>query len=803
MLGIEPKYVSYRASWGLLLGLSVLACGDDDSAGAASDDRDAGGRAPVEETATDAGESDAGQTDIETDEETDSGTTDVSEPEATDIELEAGVDASTPVPTLDAGVDAAVGPDAEADSGPAAPQAQQVVDLAELSGSGGFRRVFGTPEGNGQLGVPVAASRDIDGDGLVDAAMTSFLASPLDRAGAGQVYVLFGDGTINGDIDLEEPRDDVLMVYGAGNYEGAGSEVWIDDVTGDGIGDLLVCRQNYRASDPDRIGAGALSIIVGGPHLRDQLEAGQPIDLATPPDTVPIVTFVGGEELGRFGIWVRTGDATGDGIADLVVGADQETIGDEVFRGASYLIRGGSHLSQSLNVDMADYGVTPLEGHLAKMTPPAGESERYHFGATVTIADLDRNGRGEVLSAAALTRSGAAYPAEDAPSGSAESQGGAPGGRVYIAWDDNFVGDAWPDGFAFDITAAPGTVTALMSMAVDDRANRALGEELLGGGDYDGDGRLDLFVGDMTAIPANGRANGGIGFVIFDAARLRGVEAFTPLEPDSDIEVTLLLGPSAGSITADTVHHGDFDADGIFDLAVAAPNASPDRRIQAGIVYVLWGNTARWPAVIDFAELPPSSAVQVTELWGVRGAMGADGGDMLAYSADVADLDGDGFVDLIMNEMGGNGVSSAAIDAGNMVMLSGALLASTRPDCAGYIGGGATIDACGTCAGGSSGVDSTPNCVQFRRDVQPVLLGECSQCHGNSGGLSVFSYDLLMQGTSDNGPVIIAGDPESSTLLHKIRRQPPFGDPMPPEYELPSEQVDVLKKWIEEGARDN
>jgi hypothetical protein len=678
----------------------------------------------------------------------------------------------------------------------------QELDLGELDGEEGFRRIYGPPEGNGSLGVPVAGSKDLDGDGEIDFAFASFQASPLDRAGTGQVAILFGDGAISGDIDLAEDRDDVLMVYGDGPSEGTGSEVWMDDVTGDGIGDLLIARQNYRAADPDRIGAGALTILVGGAALRAQLVAGEPIDLRTPPAGLTVVTFVGGEELGRFGIWMRTGDVTGEGVADIVVGADQESLPDEDRRGAMYVIRGGSHLAVSRVIDLGEFGATELVGHIAKVTPPLGESAGYHFGATVTIADLDRNGRGEVLGAAALIRSGASYRADGAPAGSAEYQGGAPGGRVYIAWDDNFPAGTWPAGYTFDVSQSPGAVTALLSGSVDELSNRRLGEELLGGADYDGDGRPDLFVGDMTGLPAGGRGNGGMGFVVYDAGALRGVPSVVLLDP-GDVPVAVIQGPSAGGITADTATHGDFDGDGIADLAIASPNVSPAGRVQAGAVHILWGNPTRWPARVDLANKPLSTEIQITDVWGALGANGSDGGDMLAYSADAGDVDGDGLDDLILNEMGGNGTSVDAIDAGNLLIVSGALASAGRPDCSGVLSGDARIDSCGRCAGGGTTLQPDQGCVQFGREIQPLLLGECGQCHGNSGSLSMFSHELLMLGTSDHGPVVIPGAPERSLLVLKLRDEASFGDPMPPDYRLSSELVDLVARWVAEGARDN
>lgn len=81
---------------------------------------------------------------------------------------------------------------------------------------------------------------------------------------------------------------------------------------------------------------GALSIIVGGPELTTQAASLVPIDLLSPPVAITITTVLGADQYSRPGIWARTGDGTGDGIADILIGDDQENSGGKADSGAGY-----------------------------------------------------------------------------------------------------------------------------------------------------------------------------------------------------------------------------------------------------------------------------------------------------------------------------------------------------------------------------------------------------------------------------------------------------------------------------------
>ncbi len=512
----------------------------------------------------------------------------------------------------------------------------------------------------------MAGGKDVDGDGEVDVAFAAMLASPSGRTRAGEVYLVFGDGLRSGVLDTGTSDARILHIVGAAPYENAGSEIWIEDVTGDGIADLLIARQNFTP-DAARSGAGALSIVKGGGELTTLAASFGVIDLASPPMGITVTTLVGAESHGRLGIWVRTGDVTGDGIADVLIGADQENSAGEADSGAVYLVRGGAHLATGASIDLADFGSTALVGHLARITPPPGSTE-YHFGATCQIADLDANGRSEIIVAAALNRAGATLAAGPGEGAFAHGTGGAHDGAIYIAWDDNFLGNPWDPGFAFSISAAPGST----SIVAGGRRNISFGEEILGGLDFDNDGFADLFVGDIVgdASANQNRRNSGSGHILYRAESLRNAPPFDLDNPPAGLRQTTFIGPSAGDIASDTALQGDFDGDGFPDLAFSSPHGSPVGRAEAGIIHIAHGQSGPFPTRVDLraGNNPDPSTIRISEVHGVKS------GDVLCYSAASGDYDGDGIEDLIVNEMLGDGLAPGSNNVGNLIVVSGTLI---------------------------------------------------------------------------------------------------------------------------------
>ncbi|MCA9042210.1 MAG: PSD1 domain-containing protein, partial [Planctomycetaceae bacterium] len=92
--------------------------------------------------------------------------------------------------------------------------------------------------------------------------------------------------------------------------------------------------------------------------------------------------------------------------------------------------------------------------------------------------------------------------------------------------------------------------------------------------------------------------------------------------------------------------------------------------------------------------------------------------------------------------------------------------------------------------------------VEFERDIAPILLTRCVECHNDtdaSGGLNLTSSATLKAG-SDSGEVLSPSHLEESYLWERVAD----GD-MPPEKQgkpqpLPDSEKALLKRWIESGA---
>jgi Protein of unknown function (DUF1553)/Protein of unknown function (DUF1549)/Planctomycete cytochrome C/F5/8 type C domain len=97
--------------------------------------------------------------------------------------------------------------------------------------------------------------------------------------------------------------------------------------------------------------------------------------------------------------------------------------------------------------------------------------------------------------------------------------------------------------------------------------------------------------------------------------------------------------------------------------------------------------------------------------------------------------------------------------------------------------------------------------VDFNRDIRPILSNRCYACHGPDdakieAGLRLDNLAAASKPSDSGATAIVPGSPESSELLRRVMSRD-LDDRMPPPRMgegLSSLEIDLLKRWIEQGA---
>lgn len=100
--------------------------------------------------------------------------------------------------------------------------------------------------------------------------------------------------------------------------------------------------------------------------------------------------------------------------------------------------------------------------------------------------------------------------------------------------------------------------------------------------------------------------------------------------------------------------------------------------------------------------------------------------------------------------------------------------------------------------------------VSFKNDVSPILHDYCLNCHEPKGkgyetsGLDMRTYKSLMKGTK-HGSVIKSGDSFTSIFIQVIDGRVHDSIKMPYGMAggLSKEKIGVLKRWVDQGAKNN
>ncbi len=468
-------------------------------------------------------------------------------------------------------------------------------------------RVLGE-DGSGFLGFSVAGG-DVNGDGIDDLIMGVYGASPPGRAGAGITYIVYGDSNpLPTPMDLAGGVAD-MVILGAASSDQSGRSVAAGDVNGDGFEDIIVGA--HSSDDGAVLDAGKVYVIYGSATLPNTL------DLLSQPTELTLVGSAASDFLGGA---VATGDINGDGFADIIAGARKADAPASRFdAGKVYVIYGDPTIITPATLSMSVQADKNIE--------IIGAVLNDNLGNAVAAGDIDGDAADDVIVAA--------YWAD--PNGSLS-------GEAYVLYGDPAATPSSYQQFDLITKPAPGVGVHIQGAAILDKAGEAVAA-----GDVNGDGFDDVIIGTTGADPG-GLSNAGEVYVLyggtlsttenlpgaadvriqgeaashnlgwsmaalnsngdgFDDLLLGAYPADTPGgtgagksyliagDPQLASQISLastqadvtILGDDAGDFLGYAVAGGDLNGDFIEDLMPGAPTADTGAGLDAGEVYVIYG----------------------------------------------------------------------------------------------------------------------------------------------------------------------------------------------------------------------
>ena len=475
------------------------------------------------------------------------------------------------------------------------PTNPSVIALSSLDGSTGFQ--INGEAGGDRSGRSVSSAGDVNGDGFDDLIIGASDADPNGSL-SGSSYVVFGKASgFDATIELSTLDGSTgFQISGEATVDFSGNSVSsAGDVNGDGFDDLII---GAFEADPNGSMSGASYVVFGKASGFDATMELSALDGTT---GFQINGEAGGDYSGRS--VSSAGDVNGDGLADLIIGADGADPNGS-YSGSSYVVFGkASGYSANLELSMLD-GTTGFQIN--------GETDYDYSGRPVSSAgDVNGDGFDDLIIGA-----------------SRADPNGLSSGASYVVF-----GKA----LGFDATMELSTLDGTTGFQINGEATFDYsGFSVSSAGDVNGDGFNDLIIGARGAEP-NGSYSGASYVVFGKASGFAATMQLSTLDGTTGFQIN---GEAAFDRSGTSVScAGDVNGDGFDDIIIGAFAADPNGS-NSGASYVVFGKASGFDATMELSALDGTTGFQIS------GELIDDRSGFSVSSA--GDVNGDGFDDIII-----------------------------------------------------------------------------------------------------------------------------------------------------------
>ena len=419
------------------------------------------------------------------------------------------------------------------------------IDLSTLNGTDGFR-VDGIDAWD-RAGWSSDSAGDINGDGFDDIIIGAYIADP-NGSQSGESYVIFGKAAgWAASLDLSTLNGaDGFLLEGLDAFDRQGRSVAeAGDVNGDGFGDVIFSA--YRADPGGNNDSGETYVLFG--------QAGgwaASFDISTLNGTNGFrLDGIDADDWSGRSV-ASAGDVNGDGIDDMIIGAQMAHIGANNDAGETYVVFG------QISGWGASFDLSTLDGTIGFMLEGVGADDRS--GISVSSAgDLNGDGYDDVVVGAELAD---------------------PNGRNNVG--ESYVVFGKASGWAASIDLSTLNGTTGFTLEGFDLSGRS-GGSVSSAGDFNGDGFDDVIIGARYA------GSGGESYIVFGKASGWAANIdLTSLDGNDGFQLSAITASDEFGRSVSSA--GDVNGDGFDDLIVSAWEATVGGDSKAGESYTLFGN---------------------------------------------------------------------------------------------------------------------------------------------------------------------------------------------------------------------